>query len=318
MQQALAGKYLTSAAEWWPLEAMASPKHMATAFMSVSTEQIKTIERERGYPLRYRIWRAKGSPIVTLVLMNGIMSHSGWFSELAPALISQRMNVVGADRRGSGLNQQEGDNAVSREVLLSDLRAIVDQEAGQLPVYLVGWCWGGVLAVNAALEFGRVIRGLVLLAPGLFPSTQIDRAMRERSSERCPGQKRPGLIRNPLTEEMFTDVPRFREFIRTDKLALRAFTPHFLAVTRNMLLVATARLSHLAIPVLLLLAAHDQTVDNKVTLERFQKLKTVDVTCTMLPHHHGLQFEAPQAVADNITRWVKRQDVPTPVSEDSL
>lgn len=291
---------------------------MLTGSISISSEIIKTVECEDGYRLQFRVWPAQGPPMATLVLINGIMSHSGWFRELAGLLAAMQINVVGADRRGSGLNHRDRGDARSRHVLLSDLRTVMLREERGVPVYLVGWCWGAVLAVNAALEFGSAVKGIVLLAPGLFPSEQINRAMRSIVTALQHNGTHSSSLKIPLTEDMFTDIPCFRDLIRADELAVRAFTPQFLKVSQKMMLVATARLPQLTHPVLLLLAGKDQAVDNKTTLAKFQRLRSAEVTVATLPHNHGLQFEAPREIARNISEWLARQGVPMPVPQNFL
>ena len=283
-----------------------------------SAELIGAVEGEDGYHLQFRVWPAKGLPVATLVLVHGMMSHSGWFRELAKMLAAMQINVVGADRRGSGLNQRDRGDAPSRQILLSDLRRVIEHEESGVPVYLAGWCWGAVLAVNAALEFGSKFKGLVLLAPGLFPSARIRRALQSEIEALRDAASPPRLLRSPVKEEMFTDIPQFRELIAQDVLAVREFTPRFIQVSRQMQLVAAARLAQLTHPVLLLLAAHDQAVDNKTTLARFQKIRGASVTSATLPCNHGMQFEAPQEIAGNIQHWLAHQGISVPLHRDAV
>jgi acylglycerol lipase len=276
----------------------------------VDDELVKEIECEDGYPLRYRVWLERGPARATLVLLNGIMSHSEWFRELATFLAAQHLHVVGADRRGSGLNQKDRGDLPAANLLLSDLQRVVDREVtGQL--FLLGWCWGAVLALNAAPAFGSALKGVVLLAPGLLPSTEVRSVM--KGAVKHAGGKLP-LIGNPLIEEMFTDRVEVREWIKNDGLALRAFTPRLLDVSQAMLLSANARLSKVSHPILLLLAAHDRMVNNEATLNAFKKLWSGDVTCMRLPYNHAMQLEASTELASNIVQWLIQQKVPLPAS----
>jgi len=291
---------------------------MPPAAISASRELIRTVECEDGYHLQFRVWPAKGLPVATLVLVSGMMSHSGWFRELAGLLAALHINVVGADRRGSGLNQRDRGDAPSREILLSDLLRTIDHEESGVPVYLAGWCWGAVLAVNAALEFGNRFKGLALLAPGLFPSAQIKRAVQGALETLEHAEPPPRMLPSPIKAEMFTDIPQIRELIAQDVLAVREFTPRFIQVSRQMQLIAAARLAQLAHPVLLLLAARDQAVDNKTTLARFQKLRRAAVTSATLPCNHAMQFEAPQEITNNIKNWLGRQGISVPVHRSAV
>jgi pimeloyl-ACP methyl ester carboxylesterase len=289
---------------------------MPPAAISPSSELIKTVECEDGYQLQFRVWPARGLPVATLVLLSGLMSHSGWFRELAGVLTTWHLNVVGADRRGSGLNQRDRGDAPSGEMLLSDLLRTIEYSDGRGPIYLAGWCWGAVLAVNAALKFGHRFKGLTLLAPGIFPSAQLKRAIQEGLEALQHSEPPLRMLPSPMKEEMFTNIPQIRERIAGDVLAVREFTPRFIQVSRQMQLVAAARLAELTNPVLLLLAARDQAVDNKTTTARFQKLRRAALTSATLPCNHAMQFEAPHELASNIKNWLGRQGISIPLQRN--
>lgn len=272
---------------------------------TVSIEYINTVVCEDGYRLRYRLWPAPGSTTGTMILVNGMMSHSGWFRELAHLLTGLQLDVVGADRRGSGLNECDRGDAPSRQILVSDLRRIIEREDCGAPIYVVGWCWGALPTVNLALDLGQELNGLVLLAPGLFPSPQIKHAAQERLIASQDADPHSPVLRSPLTEEMFSNRAGVRDFILNDDLAQRMFTPRFFRITSEMSLIATARLPQLTQPLLLLLAANDEAVDNKQTLKAVQRLRRTAVTTATLVCHHGMQFEAPQEIVSHISQWLQ-------------
>ena len=60
---------------------------LATLPESGTTSVIRSVRAADGYPLQYRVWpAATGEVRATVVFLNGVMSHSGWFAPLAPAL----------------------------------------------------------------------------------------------------------------------------------------------------------------------------------------------------------------------------------------
>src|SRR5260221_13460601 len=81
-----------------------------------------------GYPLKYRVWDGEDGrqTTATLILLNGVMSHSLWFHPLAPPLLAAGLKLVGADRRGTGENDVARGDAPSGTVLLNDAAAIVE------------------------------------------------------------------------------------------------------------------------------------------------------------------------------------------------
>jgi acylglycerol lipase len=271
---------------------------------AVSTEHVKSLVCEDGYHLQYCRWSSSDSPVATLLLLNGMMSHSGWFRELAHFLIGMQLDVIGADRRGSGLNERGRGDAPSRQALLSDLRRIMESEDSGVPIYLVGWCWGALPTINFALEAGKRLSGLVLFAPGLFPSKQVRRAAeRELIAWRAADAHSP-VLRSPLTAEMFSDGAAVRDFIDSDRLAQRTFTRRFFEISTEMSLIARARLSQLPQRLLLLLAEHDETIDTEATLRAVRRLPETAVTIATIPCHHGMQFEMPEAIAGQISQWL--------------
>jgi alpha-beta hydrolase superfamily lysophospholipase len=271
--------------------------------ISSSCEAVSHLLTDDGYLLQYRVWKRQEICHAMIVLLNGVMSHSGWFRTLAEKLAASNLCVVGADRRGSGLNKEDRGDIPSRLLLLSDLRAIVEREHPyDIPVYLAGWCWGGVLAVNAALELGTLFKGLILLAPGLFPSQIIIRAMEEEVRHASGSRFAPRYLRSPIQEQMFTDGPYLRDFILKDNLRLLTFTPRFHRITVGMGAVAVRHLVRLSQPVLLLLARRDITVDNSQTLDAFARVSAV--TPMIFECQHGMQFEVPDLLATRIANWV--------------
>src|SRR5438309_6765159 len=230
-----------------------------------STEHLNMVVCEDGYQLRYRVWRASGTSTGTMILVNGMMSHSIWFRELAHHLTGLRLDVIGADRRGSGPNDTHRGDAPSRRMLVSDLCRIIENQDRGTPIYVVGWCWGALPTVNLALELGAKLSGLVLLAPGLFPSQQVKCGAQEELRGAKDAELDSLVLRSPLTAEMFSDRAEVQDFIRNDDLSQRIFTPRFFQITGEMSLIATARLSQVPQRLLVLLAANDVTIDHAQT-----------------------------------------------------
>ena len=288
---------------WWCRDGFVSVMNE----LQSSTEMIRSVTAEDGYQLTYRVWADDTSHRATLVLLNGIMSHSLWFRTVGESLASQGFRVVGADRRGSGLNQVARGDALSRQILLQDLQRIIDKEHDtQEQLYIVGWCWGGVLAINAAFDLGRLASGLILLAPGLFPAESVLDAMHEqdRLTHDMPSDV-PCLL-SPIGEEAFTQGPYLDNFIRQDSLRLRTFTRRFHWIMMKMGVRAATQLDRLIQPVLLLLASQDVTVDNIQTRDAFSSLTRTPVTIRTCEAQHGMQFEIPNEITQHIVSWVAR------------
>lgn len=258
-----------------------------------------------GYPLEYRRWAPAGEPRATLILLNGVMSHSAWFEPLATRLSSFGFLLVGADRRGSGMNRQARGDTPNAAQLVADVRAIIAEEhRAARPLYLIGWCWGAVLAVNVALELGPRLKGLVLLAPGLYPTKPLKDEMAAELARKAELPEDACELSSPIVEEMFTAGPALESFIKKDELRLKKFTPRFHKANVKLAMNAVMRLKTLPHPMLLVLASRDSATDNTDTLTGFNRLPSTQVRTTTLESMHGIQFDQPDALAAAIKDWI--------------
>ena len=257
---------------------------------------IRSVPADDGYSLTYRVWTT-AEATTTLVLINGIMSHSLWFGPLIESFDSKRFHIVGADRRGSGLNDAGRGDAPSAKTLVSDIARIVRHErrAGG-PLVLVGWCWGAVLAIHVTLHLEETVNRLVLTAPGLFPSDEVKARARKIAEESSD------IFQSPVEEAMFTQGPYLDGFIRKDARRLTEMTPRFFDLMSRMSIAAKAKLGRLSIPTLVVLAKDDRATDNTQTRETFQALK--NVTFATVDGGHGIQFDAPDETARHIVSWI--------------
>lgn len=264
-------------------------------------EQVVTLTTPDGYPLAHRLWRP-AAPRGTLLLSTGVMSHAGWWTPIAPRLVEAGLTVVGADRRGSGLNPIGRGDVPSAQVLVDDLALVARHYAGP-PLFVAGWCWGAVLSL-AALHACGDVAGVVLLAPGLFPTSLIKERARALEADAPTTPEDAPLLRSPITDELFTASAGL-DFIASDPLALRAYSPRFRAAMQKLGFSAGARISRLTVPTLLVLAEADRVTDNTATQKAFAKVPSLEVT--QLPGAHGLQFDAPEALASRMIQFCEAQ-----------
>lgn len=261
--------------------------------------ELRDIEASDGYRLAYRRWSA-ATPRATFVLLNGIMSNSAWFEPVAPLLVDNGYAVVGADRRGSGPNRQACGDAPSAGQLVDDVLAIVAQErTPDVPVILLGWCWGAALAINVAPKLD--LAGLVLVTPGIHNTPALEQAIAAQRELIASSAEDAAVIASPIREEWFTDGPQLDAFIRRDEDRVRAMTPRLLDITRRLATAAAVRLRKLDVPLLLVLAQNDEATDNAATRAMLPNAETI-----VLPTRHGVQFDAPDELVAALIRFAAR------------
>lgn len=270
----------------------------------IVTAARRSIECADGYRLRYLAWRRPGAARATLVLLNGIMSHSAWWEPLVAPLLDGGLAVVGADRRGTGLNEEARGDAPSARLLVDDVARIVAAERSDgAAVHLAGWCWGAVLAVNVAAAHESGLASLVLLAPGLYPTETLTTRMKDIEVLARSSPPALACLESPIAEPMFTTGPYLENFIQRDPLRTRRFSPRFHDVMAKLGMGAALRLGQLRLPILLVLADADEATDNARTLHAFERVTRAPVSIEHVPGSHGLQFDAPERLGSLLASW---------------
>jgi N-formylmaleamate deformylase len=241
-------------------------------------------------PLRYRVVRAPAERHVLLYL-HGIESHGAWFLPAARGLAERGCTSYLPDRRGSGLNRdgQVGD-AESADELLEDLRCF-RSAAGLDSLALVGLSWGGKLAVAAALDDPEGVRAVVLVTPGLVPRVHLAWTQKLRALlSLANGGRAP--IELPIEPEMFTRTPRTLDYIANDPDRIQRVTARFLKATHAIDRRIRADVPRLNLPVLLLLAQHDEIIDNDRTRDLLRRLPERRLRVELYEDAtHAIQFD---------------------------
>ena len=281
----------------------------------------RAITASDGMQLNFRHWKAATSPIGAVVCLHGIQSHSGWYEYSSARLADEGFNVYFADRRGSGLNDQQRGHADHGMRLLNDVVQLIDmvrRENPNLPLSLLGLSWGGKIAAAVAASGIRDIDRLVLLYPGLVPKIGPNLWQRFLLWFARSHDMRHKPVTIPLQDPaLFTNVARWQEFIRTDSLALRQVTSGFINAGLDLDRMLRSSQSRLP-PTLVMLAGNDQIINN---VETRRLLKSVPATALNIVEYadaqHTLEFEANrEAIFDDLITWL-RDETFRPSDRDS-
>jgi pimeloyl-ACP methyl ester carboxylesterase len=240
-----------------------------------------------------------------LLYLHGIESHGGWFLATAKALARRGYTTYLLDRRGSGLNRhpQPGD-AASAAVLLEDVRRF-RADAGLDELALIGLSWGGKLALVAALDQPAGVQALVLVTPGLVPAVGYSPLARIgiALSLAVGGRAR---FRVPIEPEMFTQTPRYLDYIRSDPLRLHRATARLLRASLQLDRAIRARLHQLSVPVLLFLAERDHIIDNDRTRALLERLPRGQLRIHAYEGAaHSIQLEETERLARDIDAFLE-------------
>lgn len=247
-----------------------------------------------GYPAYARYWTGpdrKGA----VLYHHGIQSHCGWYETSAARLAEAGYAVLQIDRRGSGRNEIDRGHAESAEQLIGDSLAARDEllrRSGLSAYHSVGVSWGGKLVVAAHVNDPTSVTSLSLVTPGLFPKVGVSRG--EMTKIGFAMLYEPNrLFDIPLNDpELFTTVPRWQEFFRTDGLTLRRCSAAFYLASRRMDRIAAKLPSATPVPIHLFIAGDERIVDNDRTTNFIQGLQWPACRITTYPAaRHSLEFE---------------------------
>jgi alpha-beta hydrolase superfamily lysophospholipase len=133
--------------------------------------------------VRVRRWPA-GNPARLAVLAHGYGQHIGRRAHVAEALAERGSVVVGPHHVGHGSSSGEQALAEDFDLLVGDLRGVVQDARGDLPVVMVGHSMGGLIATRYAQRHREDLAGLGLSGPRSVSARSSRGGRRPRSCRR--------------------------------------------------------------------------------------------------------------------------------------
>jgi acylglycerol lipase len=270
-----------------------------------------------GERLHYLNWRSGNSPpSASVVFLHGIASHAGWFAETAADLNRHGVEVYGLDRRGSGRSGGPRGHLDRYERALDDVEQmvrLVAAEHPQIPVFLAASSWAAKLGVVYAAQRAGPLSGLLLLGPGLLP--RVNLAPWRRALVVTGHLVRPtARLPIPLTPELYTANPPYRDYIRADPLRLLEATTQFYWETGRLDRRRDRDTPRLVLPVLLLQGEDDRMMDVPATRGWFARLGGELTTYRAYPGAgHTLDFEPDRTqYLDDMLAWLSAAVRPGP------
>lgn len=268
--------------------------------MNRSFPTIATWNASDGYPVHYRRWQVADA-MGDVVILHGIISHSGWYLKTGAHLASAGFSVHSLDRRGSGLNFRDRGDVVDCEQWIDDVVQYItalrtDQAATASkprPLLLVGISWGGLLATAVAKRLGWDIAGLILLCPGFFSrkgTSSLQHTLVKIATGAGLGNLRfPVPLREP---ELFTESVQWQHYIAHDPFTLRKVTLRLATASAQLYHNTISHPTRLATTTLLMLGGRDRIIRNDQVREMVHHYYGDRPTVIEYPQAaHTLEFE---------------------------
>jgi alpha-beta hydrolase superfamily lysophospholipase len=263
-----------------------------------------------GYQWLYRKFDPPGEPIGRIVFIHGIQSHGGWYPSSCAQIAAAGYQVYFLDRRGCGLNQQtRGDMPQFRRALDDIAEFLRSLPADGKPRFLAAISWGGKLGVALQYRHPGLVDGLALLCPGIVPKVRPSFFARMHITFARvvrPSRFFPIPLNDPA---LFTASPQWQRFVEQDQLGLRLATSRMLFGNFGLNIYLRRAAKWVKLPVLLLLAEHDDIIDNAGVRAYVEKLPSVDKQIIEYPGaHHTLEFEPEgHPFVEDLVGWFNRR-----------
>jgi len=280
--------------------------------------EVDFLEMPDKYKIHYRLWGNKEGEDVLLILHGG-MSHSGWQAPLAKQLrsMSPDITVVASDRRGCGLNDNNGDLGSVRLVIDDVVKQIGFLKKSFRRVHLAGWCQGAQYAAVAAAETESALESLILLTPGFFWNERFrsvlsiaEKIVMEMISEfKLKPERDHACIPIPMEATDFTLVNEWLDFIHKDTLKTTMITLKSVSIMDEIQELSWLAMLKNRLPVLALIAENDRIVDNNKVMQFIGHLFSGESVNRMvtLESGHAIHFEKTEKVAAEIADFIRKR-----------
>jgi len=222
--------------------------------------------------IAYSKWKSK-NPQEVLIYLNGLESHSGWFSESAQELVKKGIVIYGLDRRGSGLNTKIRGDGKDWVEDVDKIIKIANAENPDCDVTLASLCFGARIASAYVVENPEKVDSLIYISPGFNLNVKPD--CLETVSIVLDSLGLQTNTTSPIkNDKMFTTNPKYLKFLKNDKLRTIALNSDDYLDGEKLLKNVRRNLNRIKVPSLVLLAQKDKIVDidkTKTTLDSFGK-----------------------------------------------
>lgn len=113
-------------------------------------------------------WHAESDAKAVLIILHGLLEHSGIYKEMAGLFTKHKIHVLAIDMRGFGRSNSISKRKISIQHMCKDLDLIIhdtEELFPDLPKIIFGHDLGALLALNYASSKVRKIHGLIASAP---------------------------------------------------------------------------------------------------------------------------------------------------------
>ncbi len=274
-----------------------------------------------GARLFFQIWRPRGTPRATVLLVPGQGDHGGRYTHLGQALTDAGYALAAIDVRGNGRSSGQQGDAPSYRALLDDVAVAVREARPIAPtrhLFLLGHSMGGQLATNYVIRGDVSLTGVILSSPWFRLALHLP--WWKVSSGRLVARIRPTYAyRNTLTAAQLSHDAGFRQTADPDRLAHGRITARLAAALIDAGEAALQDAGVFDLSLLVLQAGLDSVVDPRASEQFAERAGTPDCTYRVYPNsrHELLHDTDRERVIADILDWLNARLEPRAASDQT-
>lgn len=246
-------------------------------------------------------WVPLSEPKRIVVIVHGYAEYGARYEHVARVLVEQGAAVYAQDHVGHGRSDGERALIVDFELVVDDLRSLIDiavAEHPTLPVVMMGHSMGGLLAARFAQRYPSLLSGVVFLGAVIgdwhWARDVLAQAELPAASTDFSGMSRdPAAVLAYASDPSIYHGPYKRALLEAEMDALDRFQ---------------AQVGLLTMPVLFCHGTDDPYVDYRTSLAAVEAMPSTDVTIRLYDGaRHELVNETNRAeVIEEIASFVAR------------
>jgi acylglycerol lipase len=256
-------------------------------------------------------WGPEGSPRAAVVLIHGLMEHSGRHENTALELVRQGYAVHAMDLRGHGRSAGRRCDVRSFDEYLLDLDvffARVRAREGDRPLFLMGNSMGGLIVATWTMLRGPQLNGLILSGPLLELGDDLYPRLRHLTA--AAGAVLPWFRVPRIPFHWLSRSPEVVERFRKDPLVCHSgFTARLAAGLLAAMNRLSARASALNLPLLILHGGDDRICSAAGSRALYSRAASSDKSLQVYDGLFHEVFDEPerQRVWADLIAWLDRR-----------
>jgi len=257
-------------------------------------------------------WQPDQAVRAAILLVHGFGEHGGRYNYLTDHLVPQGYAIHSFDLRGHGRSPGPRGHVLAWDELRDDLHAFVTTTVAasraqhpEIPYFLFGHSFGGLIALNYALQYPTALRGVIASAPLL---AQANLSPLLRLAVRVLLRVKPDFpVKTALDGGTISRDPAEVQRYRQDPLVHATGTPRLDQAIRTAIVWTQAHAAELQLPLLLYHGVADRLVPIRGSRTFFDAVTIADKTWIEYEggFHESHNDLDRVMVFEDLTRWLE-------------